>query len=86
MFGRFFKRRTGSNKKVVLKNDNHVHSDWLIALLVFVLMLLFVIALSAFIFIQTNREVEVIAQPVQGEEIVDQALLQRRVLFLCGLL
>ena len=54
MFEKFFKKGK-KGKKIRLKKTDHVHHDWVIALLVFFLGILIVVGISAFIFIQTNK-------------------------------
>ena len=68
----------GSKKKkikIALKKEGHVHRDWAIALIVFVVALIGIVATNAFIFLKTIEVGVVAIEEVEQEKLIDEELL-----------
>ena len=75
MFKKIFKKKKG--KKVVLKQDDHVHHDWAIAILVSFFAIFVVVLISALIFMQTNSIEDVKAVDLEDNNLIDKELLDK---------
>ena len=74
MFNKVFKKRR--NKKIVLKKDDHVHHDWVVALIALFIVTLMVVLLSGLIFINISAVEEPDVEVPESTSLLDEDLLR----------